>query len=219
MPPLSSPWDDAEVGRLAEALARGAVVAVPTETVYGLVCALAVEPVAQLRAIKGRAAEKALPVLVTDATMAMGVARWTPLAQALAVAFWPGPLTLVLEAAPGLPAGVPAGDGTVGLRAPAHALVQALLLRLGKPLASSSANRSGEPPCISVADIENTFGSAVVAPLASMGDGPAPGGVPSTVVDARGAEPVVLRHGAVEERELRAAAARSRDRARRFPGR
>ena len=144
-----------EVGaleRAAAAVEQGAVIGVPTDTVYGLVClcrdAAAID---RLFAVKERPSHKALPVLLGDAEQVRAVVRGAggPVAQALIERYWPGPLTLVLPARSHLPVALTAGGETVGVRVPAQPFLRALARRVG-PLASSSANRSGAlhpPPC------------------------------------------------------------------------
>ena len=142
-----------EVGaleRAAAAVDQGAVIGVPTDTVYGLVClcrdAAAID---RLFAVKERPSHKALPVLLGDAEQVRAVVRGAggPVAQALIERYWPGPLTLVLPARSHLPVALTAGGETVGVRVPAQPFLRALARRVG-PLASSSANRSGAPPAL-----------------------------------------------------------------------
>ena len=138
----------AALERAAAAVEQGAVIGVPTDTVYGLVClcrdAAAID---RLFAVKERPSHKALPVLLGDAEQVRAVVRGAggPVAQALIERYWPGPLTLVLPARSHLPAALTAGGETVGVRVPAQPFLRALARRVG-PLASSSANRSGAPP-------------------------------------------------------------------------
>jgi L-threonylcarbamoyladenylate synthase len=185
----------AAVGRAAAVLSAGGLVAVPTETVYGL-AALAALPsaVARLYAAKGRPASNPLIVHVADATAAWQLGTMTPAAKALAAAFWPGPLTLVLPLRPGAPIAPAAlaGGDTVAVRVPADPLVRALAAAVG-PLVAPSANRSGR--------VSSTTAAAVMEELAGRIDlvidgGASAIGVESTVVDAAGA-PRVLRPGAI----------------------
>ncbi len=132
----------------AAAVEQGAVIGVPTDTVYGLVCLCSdAAAIDQLFAVKERSSQKALPVLLGDAEQASAVVRATgeAAAQALIERYWPGPLTLVLPARGHLPPALTAGGDTAGVRLPAHPFLRALARRVG-PLASSSANRSGDPP-------------------------------------------------------------------------
>lgn len=190
--------EDGPVAR-AEAsrvLRAGGIVAIPTDTVYGLAVALdAPDALERLFELKGRPADRAVAVLLADAAQAERIAVLTPAARALGAALWPGGLTLVLRQRPDrpLPGALTGGRPTIGVRVPDHAAPRAIAAELG-PLPTSSANRSGEPEVPDAAAIEATFGHGVELILDG---GPAPGGHPSTVVDASGTEPRVLRAGAV----------------------
>ncbi len=174
----------------------GGVVAIPTDTVYGL--AARIDRPAALAAIfsaKGRPPGLALPVLVGRWHQARAVASsWPRSASMLAARFWPGALTVVVPVDPALGA-LLGGDGvSVGLRRPRHKLVQALC-RLAGPLATTSANRHGAPPCTTAAQVCEAFDAAAVALVV---DGGTCDGVPSTVVDCTASTPVCLREGAVD---------------------
>jgi L-threonylcarbamoyladenylate synthase len=188
--------DPQVVAELAEAIAAGRVVAVPTDTVYGLAAdARDAAAVAAVFALKGRAYDQALPVAVSGRAQAAELAaELPPLFDRLAEAFWPGALTLVVPAGPRLAPGVTAGSGTVGLRQPDLPLLAALLRRTGAPLTLTSANRSGQPACRTAAEVAAQFGEA--CPLLADG-GPTPSAMPSTVVDLCGPAPRVLRAGAI----------------------
>jgi len=191
--------DAAAVTSAAAAAARGELVVVPTDTVYGL-AARVDRPgaVAAIFAAKGRAPEVALPVLVAVVDDARALARFDDGAEALAAAFWPGPLTIVLPRAPGLTADL-GGDGTtVGIRVPDHGPLRALLAATG-PLATTSANRSGEPTPTNVREIEAVFGETVSVYLdgGASSDGP-----PSTVLSLAAGAPTVLRQGAISPDDL-----------------
>jgi L-threonylcarbamoyladenylate synthase len=196
---------------LAAAVARlraGFLVAFPTETVWGL-GADAGSPAAmeRLRRWKGRDADQPVSVLVPErgALAALGIAL-PPAAQRLAAAFWPGPLTLVVPAAPGRFApGVARADGAVGLRCSPHptaaALAAALLAAGAGPLTATSLNRHGAPPARTRAEAAALCAGA--DPILCCDAGPDAGaGAPSTVVDCSGARPVVLRAGALAAAEL-----------------
>jgi len=144
--------DAAGIARAARILESGGLVAVPTETVYGLAArADSADAVARIYAAKGRPDFNPLIVHVRDAAQAERYAEFSPQARALAAAHWPGPLTLVLPRRhdAGLAAAVTAGLATVALRVPAHPVMQALLAAVDFPLAAPSANRSGfiSPTC------------------------------------------------------------------------
>ena len=176
--------DPLALDRVVAALRSGEAVVVPTETVYGL-AALPMH-VDVLRELKGRPAEVPIAVLVADgvqAELATGVAL-PPLGRALAAAFWPGPLTLVLPTRTG---------ATLGVRCPDHAFVRAVAAAVG-PLATTSANRHGQPTPATAAEA-----AAVLAgEVAVVVDGGELHGTASTVVDVTGPTPVVLRSGPIE---------------------
>ena len=188
----------------ATAVEQGAVIGVPTDTVYGLVCLYSdAAAIDRLFAVKERPSQKALPVLLGDAEQATAVVRATgeAAAQALIERYWPGPLTLVLPARGRLPPALTAGGDTVGVRLPAHPFLRALARRVG-PLASSSANRSGEPPCATAAAVLDQLDGRI--PLL-VDAGPAPLARSSTVLDLSGPQPKLLREGPIGPDELAAA--------------
>ncbi|MCX6552980.1 MAG: L-threonylcarbamoyladenylate synthase [Acidobacteria bacterium] len=184
------------IERAVEVLRRGGVVAYPTDTLYGL----AVDPgnprsVAQLYRIKGRQVDRAIPLIAASREQieACGGAL-PPLARTLADRFWPGPLTLVVPAWPALCEDVHGGSGTVAVRVPAHSLARALAAGFGAPITSTSANRSGQPPATTADEVR----LALAVHLDVLLDaGATPGGPPSTIVSVTGAEPRLVRAGAV----------------------
>lgn len=180
--PTILPFDDAAVARAAMSINAGGIVAVPTETVYGL-AADATDPhaVARIYEAKGRPSFNPLIVHVLDLAAAERLAAFDDARRALAQTFWPGPLTLVLpvRAEAGLAPAVTAGLATVAVRVPAHRAMRALLAACGKPLAAPSANRSGAISPTMAAHVAASLGAA--APLI-LDDGPCPAGVESTIV-------------------------------------
>jgi len=189
---------DAELARrvaaAAAALERGGVVAYPTETFYGLgVLAADAAAVERLLAAKGRPEGKPLPLLAADLAQVEGVARLDGLARRLAGALWPGPLTLLLPAAPGLHPAI-AGGGTVGVRITSHPVAAALARLAGGALVATSANLAGQPPVACAADLAPDLVARIDLVLDG---GPTPGGLPSTVVALQGGRPVLVRAGAV----------------------
>ncbi len=187
----------------ARMLAEGKTVAFPTETVYGL-GADATNPAA-LSAIfeaKGRPSDNPLIVHVAEKSQVEQLtAVITPLAETLMTHFWPGPLTIILKKAAMVPDMVTAGLDTVALRMPAHPLARRLIALSGVPVAAPSANRSGKP--------SPTLGAHVIADLQGRVDaiidgGPCMVGLESTVVDATGTVPVILRPGGVTREMLEA---------------
>jgi L-threonylcarbamoyladenylate synthase len=175
-------------------LRRGAVLACPTETLYGLLTdALDLQAVARVVALKQRGPEP-IALLVPDLAAAQALADGvlSERALALAAAHWPGALTLVIKARPGLsPALAPAG--TVGVRVPGPSAALALVRAFGGPLTATSCNPSGQPAACSEAEARAYFGDQ----LDGYVPGSAPGGPPSTLVDVSGPELRVLRVGAV----------------------
>jgi L-threonylcarbamoyladenylate synthase len=196
--------DDANGRAAAVATLRaGGLVAMPTDTVYGVGVALdAPNALARLFAAKDRPLDRAIVLLVADLEQAASVGVMSPVARALAERFWPGGLTLVLAQAPdaGLPAVLTAGAATIGVRLPDHECPRALARELG-PLPVTSANRSGHPDARDAADVLAQLGDRIDLILDG---GPTHGGVPSTVVDCSGDLPRVLRSGAVPSADLAA---------------
>jgi L-threonylcarbamoyladenylate synthase len=188
----------AVLGAAQAALADGRILAYPTETFYGLGADPAREDaVAAIFAAKGRAAGEALPLIAADAAAARRVAaEWSEIAERLAVAFWPGPLTIVVPVRPGtVVAGVTAGRDTVAVRVPGHPLARALAsVAPGGLLTATSANRSGSPALATADEVERALGPGVALVIDA---GPAPGGLASTIVDLTGAAPRLIRQGPV----------------------
>jgi L-threonylcarbamoyladenylate synthase len=178
-----------------EVLRAGGVIAFPTDTVYGVGAhGLLNDAVEKLYVVKGRPAEKAIPLLLAAAAEVDSVARdISPAARNLMHRFWPGALTIVLKKQPHLPAAV-TGTDTVAVRVPDHAVVRALIRALGAPLAATSANRSGKPELLDAQSIGSVLGGLLDLILDG---GRCAGGVPSTVVDASGETLKVLRVGAI----------------------
>jgi L-threonylcarbamoyladenylate synthase len=203
------PADASAVREAAAVLRAGGLVAFPTETVYGLGAdARNAASVARIFAIKGRPADNPLIVHVAGPAQLDDVAAEVPpLARRLAKRFWPGPLTLVVDAATHLPTVTTGGLRTVAVRMPDHPVALAMLDAAGLPVAAPSANRSGRPSPTTSLHVLDDLGSEVDLVLDG---GPSPLGVESTVVDARGARPVVLREGAVTREQLGLSAAPGR---------
>jgi L-threonylcarbamoyladenylate synthase len=193
--------DEEMLAPAAEALRSGALVAFPTETVYGLGAnALDERAVERVFAAKGRPPDNPLIVHVADAAGAWSVAAHvTPLARRLAERFWPGPLTLVLDAAAAVPRATTAGLATVAIRVPDHPVALALLRAAGVPVAAPSANRSGRPSPTTARHVVDDLGGAVDV---VVDGGPCLVGVESTVVDARARVVTVLREGAIAREDL-----------------
>lgn len=193
--------DGAGIARAVEELAAGGVVAVPTETVYGLAGdATSSAAVAAIYAKKGRPAVNPLIVHVTDLAMAERYADIPPVAEELAAAFWPGPLTMVLKAHPGEVAPqVTAGLATVAVRMPRHPVMRAVIAGLGRGVAAPSANRSGRLSPTDARHVLQSFGAE--APLVLDG-GRTDAGVESTIVAAGDGRVHLLRKGALPVERL-----------------
>lgn len=191
------------VGRAAQLLRAGEVVALPTETVYGLAAnALDEHAVAKIFAAKGRPAHNPIIVHVADAETARACARqWPAAAEKLAQAFWPGPLTLVLPRASIIPPVVAAGGDTVGLRWPAHPFMQAVIRACGFPLAAPSANLSNQISPTNAAHVQAQLDGKI--PLIVDG-GQSQVGIESTVVDLTVSPLRVLRPGMVHAQAIAA---------------
>lgn len=181
-------------------LARGGLVVLPTDTVYGIGAdAFAPAAVAALLAAKGRGRQMPPPVLVADTRTIDGLCDDVPeAARALVGAFWPGGLTVILRAQPSLAWDLGETKGTVAVRMPDHPAALALLRRTG-PLAVSSANLTGRPAALTASEAAEQLGPGPVY----LDGGPAPGGVASSIVDATADRLTLVRAGAVGLAALR----------------
>ncbi len=190
------PDDDAGRAAAIEVLRRGGLVAMPTDTVYGIAVALETPGgVGRLFEAKARPPDKGIMLLLADAAQAGEIGAMTPAATALAEACWPGGLTVIVPQRPDvpLPAALTGGAPTIGLRVPDHAAPRSLARGVG-PLPTTSANRSGHPEGRDARDILEQLGDAVDLVLDG---GPAHGGPASTVVDCTGERVSILRTGAI----------------------
>lgn len=186
----------------AQAIVDGQLVILPTDTLYGL----AADPrnagaVRQVFTVKGRAGGQALPLIAADrAQVEQQLGPLSPLAARLAEAYWPGPLTLVVPAPGTIAAEVTGGTGTVGVRVPDHAVARGVCEEAGTTVTATSANLSGRSPSAdparAVAGLEDSVALLLDA-------GPVPGSPASTIVDVTGAEPRLVRQGAIEWEDIR----------------
>ena len=196
-----APHNGSDLDGALRCLQGGEVVAIPTDTLYGLAADVGNEgALARIFDVKGRPTDLALPVLVSSweqvATVAVaggdGVRR-------LGMSFWPGSLTLVLPRQPGLSGLVTGGRATVAVRMPAHWIPLRLAAQLGRPITGTSANRSGQENLNGPQEIRESLGN-------SLGEivelGPQPAGIQSTIVDMTGDYPVLLREGATPFAEV-----------------
>ncbi|MFM7242716.1 MAG: L-threonylcarbamoyladenylate synthase [Planctomycetaceae bacterium] len=215
LPPiLRCPWPAAAIdppagvaepiARAIEVLKRGGLVAIPTETVYGLAAdALDEEAVAGIFRAKGRPSTNPIIVHVADVAMARSLAAsWPASADAIASRFWPGPVTVVVPRGPRIPEIVTAGGSTVALRCPAHPLARRLIAESGIPLAAPSANRSEAVSPTTAHHVLEGLGNRVDLILDG---GPCTKGIESTVIDCTTSPPCILRPGPLSRAELEAA--------------
>lgn len=192
---------NAAVQHAADLLRRGELVALPTETVYGLAAnALDAKAVAKIYEVKGRPAHNPIIVHVASVEMAKRcVAAWPAAAEAFARSFWPGPLTLVLPRAADIPDRVTAGGDTVGVRWPSHPFIQAVIRACGFPLAAPSANLANQVSPTNAGHVRKQLGEKIAL---IVDGGQSQVGIESTVVDLTGAAPRVLRPGMIHEESL-----------------
>ena len=198
------------VGRAVELLQAGELVALPTETVYGLAAnALDARAVEKIFAVKGRPAHNPIIVHVAGNEMAQAcVAAWPELAQKFSRAFWPGPLTMVLPRSEKIPDAVTAGGNTVGVRWPGHPFMQAVICACGFPLAAPSANLSNRISPTNAEHVRSQLGDQI--PLIVDG-GQSQVGIESTVLDLSGLPPRILRPGMIHAESLAAVCGPLRD--------
>ncbi len=199
-PTSSADERETAIEAAAQAVQRGGLVVLPTDTVYGIGAdAFDHAAVQALLDAKGRGREMPPPVLISAATTLPALATGVPsYVEALTEAFWPGPLTLVCEQQPSLTWDLGETRGTVAVRMPDHEIALALLERTG-PLAVSSANLSGLPAATEAAAADGMLGESVEVVLDG---GPSPKGEASTILDVRGERPRLLRLGALSVADL-----------------
>lgn len=180
-----------------ERLRRGELLAGPTDTLYGLFCdPFDHDALRRLVDLKGHREDKPIPLLVASPPQAQLLAASIPaLAERLMAVFWPGPLTVVVPARPGLPQEVTGGTATVGLRQPASPYLLRLLESLGGPLTGTSANRAGEPPALSSSEVLAALGDEVDAVIDG---GRATHSEGSTVVEVTESGLHILREGVLK---------------------
>ena len=181
----------------------GGVIAIPTDTLYGI----AADPfnpraVARVFEIKGRDADRALPLVAADlAQVVRDIGSLPHAGQRLATRFWPGPLTLLVTSPPRLAEEVTGGTGRVGVRVPAYAVTRAVCAAVGHPITATSANISGQPPTADPDAVERSLGDRLDYLLDTGGT---PGGLPSTIVDVTGGAPRLVRGGAISWEQISA---------------
>lgn len=193
--------DAAAIERAIELLERGEVVAVPTDTVYGIAAdGMNADAIEKLFIAKERPSSKAIVLLIGEYDdLARATAYVSPTAQRLAERFWPGGLTLVVTAQSRLPGNLRAESNTIGVRLPNSELVRSLVRRLGRPLATTSANRSGGANPRTADQVLGDMDGRIALVLDG---GATPGNVASTVLDCTVEPPRVLRQGAIPVAEI-----------------
>ena len=193
--------EPADIKAAAKRLESGGLVAFPTETVYGLgAAAKSAEAVARVYETKGRPSNNPLIVHCSDEAMASAcAASWPEAAKKAAAAFWPGPLTLVVERAASIPDIVTAGGGTLAVRVPDHPVAVALIEAFGGPIVGPSANPSGY---ISPTTADHVRASFTEDQVLVLDGGPCRAGLESTVLDLTGEKPTILRRGVIGTEEL-----------------
>ena len=198
----AAPQRDA-IQEAATWILEGGVVAIPTDTLYGLACdPFRADGVARLFAVKGRAGDQPLPLIAADAAqIAAHLGAMPPLGRRLAERFWPGPLTLVVNAPAALVRDVTGGTGTVGVRVPADHVARAIAAAAGRPITATSANVSGGPPTSDPGTVERTLGDRIDLLIDT---GATRGGAASTIVDVTSAEPRLVRAGAISWDDIQA---------------
>ena len=193
------------ISEAADALRRGDVIAIPTETVYGLAVLPNPDALERLLAAKRRSVEKGIQLLVDSVEQVEQLVALTRSARLLAARFWPGALTIVLNRREDaqVPDQLGGGRSTLGLRLPDHQVPRQLARLLG-PIAASSANLTGEPDATTAQRVAESLGDEVAL---IVDDGPVRGGTPSTVVDCSDphGRPRVLREGAISAADIAAA--------------
>ena len=191
-----SPGDEQALSVAVRKLRDGGVVAIPTDTLFGLAAdAFNHEAIERVFAIKERPEGMALPVLLAGLDQLPAVVTGVSgNVAALSEAFWPGPLTLVLPRAAALPARLTAGAPTVAVRVPAHPVPRKLARMLGRPVTGTSANISGAPDPLTIAEVHSQVGDRVDCIIEH---GPRPAGTASTIVDLSDGSLRLLREGAI----------------------
>ncbi len=189
------------VAAAVQALSAGKLVALPTDTVYGIaVNASCQSAVHRLFEIKQRPADNPLPVLIADRKDIKDAACDIPAsAHRLAERFWPGPLTIILHKSPAISDLITAGQPTVGLRMPDHELTRSVLRQADFPVAVTSANISDQSAACSPQQVLAGLGSAIDM---LIDDGSCPGEIPSTVLDLTVSPPQILRDGPISRHQL-----------------
>lgn len=193
---VDSPFDQA-----VRAYGEGGVIAYPTETFYGLgVDPFNLSAVERLFTLKGRAEDKPVALIIKDEAMLKRVALDVPEnARRLMKKFWPGPLTIILKANPGVPPSLIGRTGKVGVRVSSSPVTQKLIKALNAPLTATSANPTNKPPATAPEEVISYFNGSIDV---LIDGGRLAGRLPSTLVDLTGERPVILRPGEIPDEEV-----------------
>lgn len=191
------PPDPILIKRAAEILSLGGVVAYPTETSYGLGASIDFpDALRRIFSIKHRPFDKPLLIIIPEASWLNELVSEIPrVAFPLMSRYWPGPLTMLFPAKPGLPFELTANTGKIGVRISGHPWAKSLVLATGRPITATSANISGMPPCFSAEDVRKQLKDP--SPDFILNGGPSPKGPLSTIVDVSSSPPVIIRKGAI----------------------
>lgn len=196
--------DPIVVSEIAGLLKSGAVIAFPTDTYYGLGADINNDAaIRRVFDIKGRSYDRPVLILISDRedlTPLISTRDVPVFADRLMDKFWPGPLTIVFHASEGMSEVLTGSAGKIGVRLPAHPFCRSLVRELGRPLTATSANISGKPSLCRPSDVRDAIGDRIDA---LVDGGMTHGGAVSTVIDATGAELVIIREGIISEGQLR----------------
>lgn len=194
-------FEQEELQEVVDVLKKGGIVVYPTDTFYGLGAnAYLVEAVKKIYILKARDPAKPVPLVVSGLIMAKDMAVMIPsVFEVIAHKFWPGPLTVILKAAPHIPAVLQSPEGSVGIRWPDHPWLRTLIERAGFPLTATSANLKGEKEMSDPEEVLEVFSGKVDL---IVDGGKCPGLSPSTVIDLTHKRPRILREGALPASEL-----------------
>jgi len=190
-----------QVKKCAAVLRSGGIAAYPTDTVYGLGAHIRNDiAVAKVFSVKRRPLNLPLPVLICDVSQLKELAAdIPPSAERLITTFWPGALTIVFNKAPSFNSLVTAGSSKVAVRMPDHAITLRLIKEVGRPIVGTSANLHGRTSVLNAEEVRFQLGAGIDCILDG---GTCPGGTESTIIDITGDKPVILRTGAIAEKDI-----------------
>ncbi|MEA1929304.1 MAG: L-threonylcarbamoyladenylate synthase [Patescibacteria group bacterium] len=195
--------DELDIESAASAILAGEIVVFPTETAYGLgVDATNERALQKMYQLKKRPLDKPSHICVKDVSEAKQYVAITDEARTLANAFWPGPLTLILESRGVLPQLLERQDRTLGIRVPDHPMTKQLLEKTRVPITATSANMTGDPTPYSIEEVRESFGAKIEKIAALLDTSTPPHNPPSTILDLTSDKPKILRHGPITSEEI-----------------